>query len=516
MGKLNKIYTKKSFKRYDFGGNVLNPNTGTDKKYNDENAGTYDPNEGSGQAQSIGTSTVGAINPLFGTAAKLGTSASTHARGRGNNAVNNTAANFASPFSQFEDNRNAGEWVGSFLNPVGANIYKGRRTANEFKANEQAVINKQNEISNNLAIQRGKQTPVSGNQVYSLNERKEGGKLSKLSNNTVLASGATHENGGIKIPSMQVEVEDKETMKKLKDGGTYVMSDTLRNPTTGNTFAKDDTRLSKLKGRIEKSNNSRFKNAALSLIKGREQNLLDLHEQVRGEEGLETANNTQVARKGGRINPASVTGNDMYMKAGDGLQNATPYIDNITSTIANYQRSQEKVPNLRLLTALNPNHVNYGQAMKDTRDTIRSYGKAVDSTNANQGNANIMKAMALEAQQKGLARISQEEANQNVGIDNEFARRNKEIEKYNNEQQFANITRQQLARDDIRRENQQNVVSAVSKHGEQSKDKKYMKYQQDQLDMDYAGLDDRGVKAFEKRQALRKGKNGGKLSKMYC
>lgn len=509
----------------------------------------------------------------------------------------------------------------------------------------------------------------------------KGGKLSRLSNNTVLAEGRTHEEGGIKLPSMKAEVEDNETMKKLKDGGTYVFSDTLINPNTGNTFAKDDTKLSRIKGRIEKNSDSRFKKAALGLIKDREQSLLDTHESVRVQSGLESSENTQVAKQGGRLRkglteynpnmyyqafpdggylqkiktdsgvkyiydknqvrpdelpsintiqpednlslitkPLSIPNqkpthdwnrftptarktdtvsfgtkdnlpnndprnknkkfagggpieDDMFQPetninyflsqrnprlnkiqsksisspeptlnrrisvgsgAGDytgigsdkfstsptkgsgfssklakGLSAVAPFADNVSGALFNYNRSQQVIPNKRTLTALNPSYVNYGQAIKDTRDNIRSFNKGIDQTNANSGNANIMKAFALGEQGRQLARISQEENNVNTGIANEFAGRNKEIEARNAETDFENAERRRIGADEINREYQQNIVNASNKFQNIQRDKMINKQLQDQADVDLMGKDPRVRKLLGKR-------TGGKLSKMYC
>lgn len=393
---------------------------------------------------------------------------------------------------------------------------------------------------------------------------KEGGKLNKLSNNTVLATGASHEQGGIKIPQLGAEVEGGETLKKLKDGGTYVMSDTLKNPETGNTFAKDDLRLSKMKGKLENINHSFSKNA-LSLLKNKEQKLVSLHEQVRQEEGLESANSIGIAANGGKFsntrtayatqnpevypdgktrysqigldigdptynstNPYPVTDPNIQGKFMDNpdvegidgvaptksknkfntsnLSKLTPYIDNVTAAIYNNQRSNTKLPNLNTLTYLNPKHVNYGQAIKDTRDTITAYNRGVDTTNVNQGNANVMKAFALGKQQQAIAGISQEEANQNVEIDNNFAGRNKEIEKYNNETLFNNAERNRLGTDDIRREGQQNFVDANMKFQNQLKSKNQEADDKD-AELQY---DDRTKKYINSK----KSRNGGKLSKL--
>lgn len=425
----------------------------------------------------------------------------------------------------------AGAVIGGTI--AGVQSYNNRENRLEAERQYKNKINKQQE---QLAIQRSQQTPANGNQTYSLTERKNGGKLSKVSNNTILATGATHEEGGIKLPELGAEVEDKETLKQMKDGGTYVMSDTLVNPTTGNTFAKDDLKLSKMKGRLEKINHGFGKNA-LTLLKNKEQKLVDIHEQVRQEEGLESADNTKVAKNGGMLKypnggkftntrTAFITkdrdiypdGQPRYTQVGldvgdptftsnkyydvtdpkikgkfmdnpdvegiDGvapkqkgsfkspnLSKLTPYIDNITGAIYNTQRSKEKLPELKTLTGLNPNLVDYSQALKDTRDTTTAFNRGVDTTNVNQGNANIMKAFALGEQQKSIARISQEEANVNTGIKNEFAGRNKEIEKFNNEAIFSNAERNRLGRDEIRREGQQNIVDVNMKLQNQIKER---------------------------------------------
>ncbi len=528
------------------------------------------------------------------------------------------------------------------------------------KTRDNAIRDFQNKQSIELATERGKMTK--SNNVYSLTERREGGKLSKISNNTILATGATHEEGGIKLPQLGAEVEDKETLKMTKDGGTYVMSDTLINPTSGNTFAKDDLKLSKMKGRLEKINHSFGKNA-LTLLKNKEQKLVDLHEQVRQEQGLETADGTQVARNGGllkysglnpqpsKIEPISGNpydnsefnfptgqsdkfvsnfqpdytldgainnfqnrtskgyeikptpyrsvvdfqkakglkadgkwgkntdeayyktfgnkpskglttlnpdyGNSLSKVEGkfmdnpdvEGIDGVAPtkgkskfnvsnlsklsaYTDNITGAIYNYQRSKEKLPNLKTLTYLNPKHVNYSQAIKDTRDTTTAFNRGVDTTNVNQGNANIMKAFALGEQQKGIARISQEESNVNVGIDNDFAGRNKAIEEKNNMTIFNNAERNRLGRDEIRRESQQNIVDANMKFQTQYNiDSKNKNQEADDKDAELA-FDKRSNDFIESKKAereanesgiwkngrfvrsVRSGRNGGKLSKL--
>jgi len=563
----------------------------------------------------------------------------------------------------------AGAVIGGTIGGIQASNAKDARLKAEQEYRQ--ALDKQS-VAN--ATQRGLQVPVNGNQTYSLTERKEGGKLSKLSNNTVLATGATHEEGGIKLPQLGAEVEDKETLKMTKDGGTYVMSDTLVNPTSGNTFAKDDLKLSKMKGRLEKMYDTRFSKNAINLLKDKEQKLVDLHEQVRKEQGLESADDTQIAKNGGMLKypnggeidslankyytqlsdmdmdgngvkhkgydywlhdapellnnpnklqvirkmqelkkqnnlkvsnprnsnntttttsivpntninnikteqqalnnrfgyntvkedgvfgaetnrarqdaaffdsekpqlleepvtklygsrkPLSVTSTEPIVDTNttdktsnkfdsSNLLKLTPYIDNITGALYNNQRRKEKLPNLSTLTYLNPKHVNYSQAIKDTRDTTTAFNRGVDTTNVNQGNANIMKAFALGKQQQAIAGISQEETNQNTLIDNDFVGRNKAIEEKNNMTIFNNAERNRLGRDEIRREGQQNIVDANMKLQTQLKSRNQ---ESDDKDAELAS-DERSRTYIESKKAERKkssiwgSRNGGKLSKL--
>ena len=620
LSKNSKSRLSKTYKKYVDGG-------GVDENGNQRITGNQAASGGLGIATSaIGTASTGNTNVGMGIATGAASGAA--------------AGSVAGPWGMA-----AGAVVGGTIGGISAKVNsdKAKRAAQEY----QDAVNKQNY---NLAIQRGKQTAVNGNQVYSLTERKQGGKLSALSSNTMLATGATHEEGGIKLPQLGAEVEDKETLKMTKDGGTYVMSDTLVNPTSGNTFAKDDLRLSKMKGRLEKINHSFGKNA-LTLLKNKEQKLVDLHEQVRQEQGLETADGTQVAKHGGLLKYSRGGGiDDTFDKSGnwasdneDGFQNnfvfkgrsrgrvgdnntytydklndsftmngksipntqnnylkstfnitnSKPYIpsnptladqaifdaekpqlleepitklygsrrpisvsstepvvdsnttgktkskfnvsnlsklsaytDNITAAIYNNQRSKEKLPNLSTLTYLNPKHVNYSQALKDTRDTTTAFNRGVDTTNVNQGNANIMKAFALGKQQQAIAGISQEESNQNTVIDNDFAGRTKAIEEKNNMTIFNNAERSRLGRDEIRRESQQNIVDANMKLQTQLKSKNQ---QSDDKDAELAHQQ-KSIDFIESEKAKREAnesgiwkngrfmrssnRNGGKLSKL--
>ena len=96
------------------------------------------------------------------------------------------------------------------------------------------------------------------------------------------------------------------------------------------------------------------------------------------------------------------------------------------------------------------------------------------------------------------------------GIGNQNKATNKEIEKLNAQTLLDNSMREQLARDDIRRERQQNIVSGVGKLQGLFSDNENKTFNTQQRDIDMKGKDPRVLK----RLGLKR--NGGKISKMYC
>ena len=104
----------------------------------------------------------------------------------------------------------------------------------------------------------------------------DGGQLSSLDSKTVLAKGNTHAQGGIDIGN-NAEIENGETVKDTGDD-LMVMSNNLKNPATGNTFAKDDSKLAKQVGKLEGSK----KNSDINTIKllNRKRGLLENMQQI--------------------------------------------------------------------------------------------------------------------------------------------------------------------------------------------------------------------------------------------
>lgn len=120
----------------------------------------------------------------------------------------------------------------------------------------------------------------------------KGGRLSQLSDNTYQAEGNTHEQGGIRL-TPNAEIEGKET---VTDNGNslFVASANLRNPATGNTFAKDDASISKKIGKFENRNDKASQNA-LKMLETKKSNLQMIQQSMNGDKTGTTM------RNGGRL-----------------------------------------------------------------------------------------------------------------------------------------------------------------------------------------------------------------------
>lgn len=101
------------------------------------------------------------------------------------------------------------------------------------------------------------------------NMHMKGGNAKSLSSTSVEFQGRDHEEGGIKIPKLNVEVEDNETTK-----GSFVFSDKLG-------FAKLHKPIAKAIGRIEKKPQTPERINSLRRLKGREDELAKQQEYLK-------------------------------------------------------------------------------------------------------------------------------------------------------------------------------------------------------------------------------------------
>lgn len=103
---------------------------------------------------------------------------------------------------------------------------------------------------------------------------KTGGELIPLNSDTVEVDGATHAEGGVKLPNVGAEVEDKETI-----AGSYVFSDYLG-------FAEKHKKIAKQIGKIEKKPLNNATQNSLLLLRGKEERLKQEQEELKAQLGL--------------------------------------------------------------------------------------------------------------------------------------------------------------------------------------------------------------------------------------
>jgi hypothetical protein len=232
---------------------------------------------------------------------------------RGTDPTNtNGAANFLSGAGQ-------GAQLGAALGPIGAaggaiigagySMYRGYKEAEEAQkikdARQEKLIDASNkyhtgmsDMNRNLLQDKSNQLVEGAQYAYKnggklksplANKMMQGGGALPLSSDTVEMQGNTHEEGGIKIPELNAELEDNET---VKDG--YVFSDNLG-------FADKHKSLAKDKGSLEKKleiqpYNSSIKNS-IKRIESKEQDLMKKQESLRASLGYNASKNEKKFKK---------------------------------------------------------------------------------------------------------------------------------------------------------------------------------------------------------------------------
>lgn len=122
-----------------------------------------------------------------------------------------------------------------------------------------------------------------------------GGSLENLSQDNIEVEGQDHEQGGVKLPSMGVELEGGETINK-----DFVFSEKLG-------FAQKHKPIAKAIGKIEKKPTDRFSENSLVRLKQREESLKDEQEQLKEELGIDNDGK-----------PMKKYGGKLYKKLGGG------------------------------------------------------------------------------------------------------------------------------------------------------------------------------------------------------
>lgn len=161
------------------------------------------------------------------------------------------------------------------------------------------------------------------------------GQLTPTSDNTVLAEGASHAQGGIELPN--AEIEGGEVMRDEGNGTMDVYSDKLYYK-PGVTYADQADRISKQKGKLEErlSSSSVFaRNTAQRRIENLDKDLQRLHED---QESLKS-------RKGINSQDKKLAEGGEYKRSyATPLEKALPYADNIVNAMLTQQTPEIPKP----------------------------------------------------------------------------------------------------------------------------------------------------------------------------
>lgn len=175
----------------------------------------------------------------------------------------------------------AGAVIGGVTGLIGAK--NANDTANRLEAAENWQLTQQRQaeaqarVAADPSLVRGNLAAsyyANGGHLNAFKQATVGGKADNLSSTAVEFNGPSHEQGGIKIPGMQAEVEGQET-----SNGSYVFSSRLG-------FAQRHKPLAKTMGKIETKTISPERINTLKLLKREENNLINQQEEVKAFLGL--------------------------------------------------------------------------------------------------------------------------------------------------------------------------------------------------------------------------------------
>lgn len=263
---------------------------------------------------------VSAINPLVGAGVKLGSEGfqanqkntsdengfvkkdAGFARSFGYLTANPVAA-YAKGFERLDDeDLNAGEKAAGLLLPGIATSEIDYQKSERAKTKQQQVISDYYKTSfsdySKAKISSGEVNTQgnSGARMFKFGGKAEelaeaktiGGKFSKLSNDSLQVEGKTHAEGGVKVPSEGVELEDGETVK-----GDFVFSDKLG-------FADVHKKLARQIGKTEKLPDNDRKANTLARLEEQEKLLMKKQEETKAALGMEN-DKDNIMEKGGKL-----------------------------------------------------------------------------------------------------------------------------------------------------------------------------------------------------------------------
>lgn len=257
--------------QYDANGNAIDPI----KAMFDDHKGT--------DASLTGAAT--SASP-WGALASVGSIGSKAITGKGENSNTNAIGNLANPWNQFEDNRNAKDWAASFLNPLGSSFMKGDRLAKDVAAYKDRVRQEQNRdawTSSNARVQGWDAQGSNENSLYHsakyggrtpITSLAIGGHLNQLNSDSFEVEGNSHEQGGVKFPAANAELEGGES-----GTGDFIFSEELG-------FAQKHKPIARAIGKIEQKPDNKIRRDTISLLKQKEEKLAQEQEMLKEMLGL--------------------------------------------------------------------------------------------------------------------------------------------------------------------------------------------------------------------------------------
>jgi hypothetical protein len=285
---LSNRFKQNKYLKYDDGGNLMDLNdSGTDNGLNVRSNSGASPAGQAPAAKSGGGITSGQISAISAGASSVGDAI--NAGGNNGTTIGGSALKGAAAGASM--GAVAGPWgaaigavVGGATGAITGSIKKQQMAKMSSELNQRIQMQKQQQmndyISSNPQVIKGDPNaqyfenggPMATNFIAS--QKAYGGSMDQQSSDGTIANGQTHEEGGIKMPGINAEVEDGETTKD-----NYVFSKQLG-------FADLHKPIMKAKGNIEKKPFTPERANAIKLLSGREDRLKLAQEFAKSQMGM--------------------------------------------------------------------------------------------------------------------------------------------------------------------------------------------------------------------------------------
>lgn len=397
------------------------------------------------------------------------------------------------------------------------------RQADDARKAQEAVKRQKLLTYSNLGNQRLMNYDTTGNQSEGSLYAK-GGYLKPLNSDTVEVEGNTHAEGGVQIPEVGAEVEDKETIS-----GDYVFSEDLG-------FAERHKPIAKQIGKIEKKPINIERKNSLEILRKKEEALKNEQELVRsllpGSVGLDEMKYGGKLRKragGGPVglspeeeqsriltktfNPTSnlvdldtnyidrigkpatssinddITTGNQTSGWGQAITSIAPYVTNLI----NSTRRLPAPPTPTLEQTISPDLISTDADKMELEREVRGMNKGIEQSTSNPSLVNSQRVANFGNLLTAKGKLSQFEKNTNAGIKNQtryfnssVSARNVERDNQYKNEQIARI----LAQSNF---DASNLADATTKYQQQTRDNSMIDLENRKLDILPRLYEDTGV-----------------------